>query len=379
MVPRILIISAINCVIIITIIFGNLFSSQVYDLNIEKQRSEAFLSSLIFVELNKIKDEILFSYLQLTAWSKELRDDMWDGDLSIIESYIDRDNLEDSFPKILSNGHIVILDSPRDFIPLPESALNIQRFARILANMEISDIEYNSNKIFINDFKGFMSFPIIIDSNKITGLLMLDLDLMDVVNEYLPVVVKNSLLTYELDKDNPSDNFEFNITAGSVINKTFYREKPDLIVDLNTFFNIRNLRDYYFDKLIRNDPPLLQENSIIDNHLYLNVTYKDGSLAVYYRGKYNNILRRYILQYLVLICSIVILFYTTYRIRMNILREEEFTSLISHELKTPLSVIKLGSQNLSEGRIKNKEDVQYYGEMIAKETDRLHLMMENIL
>lgn len=381
MVSRVLIISAINCVIIITIIFINLFTSQVYDLNIEKQRSEEYLSSLIYLELNKIKDEIIFSYLQLAAWSKELREDQWDGDLYDIESYLGKINQEDNFPKILSNGHIVKLESPRDFVPLTESTLNIQKFARILANMEVSDIEYNSNKIYINNFKGFMSFPIIVDSNQISALLMMDLDLMGVINEYLPTVIENSLLSYELDKNNLSDNFKFNINTGSVINKTFYREQPDLIIDLNAFFYIRNLKDYYFDKLVSNNLSLLLKNGIttLDNHLYLYVTHKDGNLTAFYKDKYKNILLRYIVQYLILIFSIIILFYTTYKIRMNIQREEEFTSLISHELKTPLSVIKLGSQNLAEGRIKNIEDVRYYGEMIAKETDRLHMMMENIL
>lgn len=57
----------------------------------------------------------------------------------------------------------------------------------------------------------------------------------------------------------------------------------------------------------------------------------------------------------------------------------EFTSNVSHELKTPLTSIRGFSEILSAGMFKNKEDVQHFGSRIHEQAERLLSMIEEII
>ena len=67
------------------------------------------------------------------------------------------------------------------------------------------------------------------------------------------------------------------------------------------------------------------------------------------------------------------------------LREEnetmrrEFISNVSHELKTPLALIKGYAEGLSDGVIENEEDRQYYLDVILDETDKMSRMVAGLL
>ena len=57
----------------------------------------------------------------------------------------------------------------------------------------------------------------------------------------------------------------------------------------------------------------------------------------------------------------------------------EFTSNVSHELKTPLTSIRGFSEILSAGMFKNKEDAQHFGSRIHEQAERLLAMIEEII
>lgn len=57
----------------------------------------------------------------------------------------------------------------------------------------------------------------------------------------------------------------------------------------------------------------------------------------------------------------------------------EFTSNVSHELKTPLTSIRGFSEVLAAGMFRSKDDVQHFGERIHEQADRLLGMIEEII
>ncbi|NLB64192.1 MAG: hypothetical protein GX801_08835 [Fibrobacter sp.] len=59
--------------------------------------------------------------------------------------------------------------------------------------------------------------------------------------------------------------------------------------------------------------------------------------------------------------------------------KSNFLSSISHELKTPLTSIKMFAEMMAQGRIANKEKVSEYAELIGKEATRLEDLIQAIL
>jgi two-component system, OmpR family, phosphate regulon sensor histidine kinase PhoR len=59
--------------------------------------------------------------------------------------------------------------------------------------------------------------------------------------------------------------------------------------------------------------------------------------------------------------------------------KSDFISNVSHELKTPLSVIRMFSELLSTERVRAPEKVKEYGATITREAERLSRLIENVL
>jgi two-component system phosphate regulon sensor histidine kinase PhoR len=59
--------------------------------------------------------------------------------------------------------------------------------------------------------------------------------------------------------------------------------------------------------------------------------------------------------------------------------KSDFISNVSHELKTPLSVIRMFSELLAMERVQKPEKVKAYGETITREAERLTRLIENVL
>ena len=56
-----------------------------------------------------------------------------------------------------------------------------------------------------------------------------------------------------------------------------------------------------------------------------------------------------------------------------------FVGRVSHELKTPLALIRMYGETLAMGRAQEQEKVQHFAGIIARESDRLTAMIDNIL
>jgi len=61
------------------------------------------------------------------------------------------------------------------------------------------------------------------------------------------------------------------------------------------------------------------------------------------------------------------------------LRQAEFVSAVSHEMKTPLSLITLTGDSLANGRCTSPADIREYGRLLAAESRQLGLLIDNVL
>ena len=83
---------------------------------------------------------------------------------------------------------------------------------------------------------------------------------------------------------------------------------------------------------------------------------------------------------LVLIAGAVIaLWISVHRARVLAHRQVEFAMAVSHELKTPLTVMRLAGDNLASGIALAPEQTRRYGETIRREAERLGHMVEQVL
>lgn len=82
---------------------------------------------------------------------------------------------------------------------------------------------------------------------------------------------------------------------------------------------------------------------------------------------------------LLLGASITMIIISTRRAERLARQQIEFVAGVTHELRTPLAVIRSAGENLADGVIKESEQVRRYGSLIAGEGRRLTEMVEQVL
>jgi len=86
-----------------------------------------------------------------------------------------------------------------------------------------------------------------------------------------------------------------------------------------------------------------------------------------------------ILSMILIFSSLGIIYVAGRRERQLAQLQEDFISHVSHELKTPLSLIRMFSEVLVAGKVKNDETKQEYFGIIHRESDRMSRLIENLL
>lgn len=96
--------------------------------------------------------------------------------------------------------------------------------------------------------------------------------------------------------------------------------------------------------------------------------------------------RRYLYEMVTLIIAFVVIFagmgffiYAAEKERRVGILKSEFVANVSHELKTPLSIIRLFSEMLSLGKVTDAEKERRYHEVISQECERLTALIDNVL
>ncbi|QQR89727.1 MAG: HAMP domain-containing histidine kinase [Myxococcales bacterium] len=81
----------------------------------------------------------------------------------------------------------------------------------------------------------------------------------------------------------------------------------------------------------------------------------------------------------VVVMGVSFLLYAVEKERKLNIRKTEFLANVSHELKTPLSIVRMFSDLLRAGRVPSEEKRGQYLEIICKESERLSTLIDNVL
>ena len=85
------------------------------------------------------------------------------------------------------------------------------------------------------------------------------------------------------------------------------------------------------------------------------------------------------LSFVIIIAGVVFFVYAAEKERRLNELKSEFIANVSHELKTPLSVVRMFGEMLLTKRVKSPEKQQEYLEIICRESERLTALIENVL
>jgi two-component system, OmpR family, phosphate regulon sensor histidine kinase PhoR len=81
----------------------------------------------------------------------------------------------------------------------------------------------------------------------------------------------------------------------------------------------------------------------------------------------------------VIVLGLAVLYLSIVRERRLNRLKSDFVANVSHELKTPLSLIRMFGELLLMGKVENKQKAHHYHEIIVRETDRLTMLIDNVL
>lgn len=85
------------------------------------------------------------------------------------------------------------------------------------------------------------------------------------------------------------------------------------------------------------------------------------------------------LAFAVILFSLVVLYMAMVRERRLNRLKSEFIANTSHELKTPLALIRMFAELLSMGRVRDEDKARHYHQIILRETERLSSLIDNVL
>ena len=86
-----------------------------------------------------------------------------------------------------------------------------------------------------------------------------------------------------------------------------------------------------------------------------------------------------LLAFTVIVAGMALLVYVVEQERKLNTLKTDFLANVSHELKTPLSVVRMFAEMLLSNRVANEDKRQQYLEMIGQESERLSTLIENVL
>ncbi|MGL1890017.1 MAG: HAMP domain-containing histidine kinase [Spirochaetaceae bacterium] len=347
----------------VTILFIALYIYVNRDIEENKIKSGRLLINTVLYEIKDIQGEIMNSFEEFLDSSR---------DYTETNSDIEFETLYKQYNSMINNSVLKQIVNSISYVEIGEEIKYRSIFQGDLKfnfpqDMELSlrNLRRHREQLFIENYIGTFIFPLTPTEN----------------NEYKAILIT---MSYEqLIKDNLLTQVNKNILPDFIVELKRGRNiksddliKYDQVFNLNKIFNLEKRDDYY-----RRVQGIFKEDSltITEQDLYLLCSHRSGSIEKYYNNKKVLYIIGIGILYVTIIFSLLYIYLYGINLKRNIDREKEFTALISHELKTPLSVIKLGSDNIKSGVINDPDGIKYYGKLISDESVKLSKMIDNIL
>ena len=206
------------------------------------------------------------------------------------------------------------------------------------------------------------------DPRPIYGYQIGLLDMDHVTSSYLPSLVRDNLaddtgLHFDYEFVLKRDPSHVLIPAAAPLGK------PDVDVDLFRV-GFAHLSDRFIDA---------DEDGLDDGLWLLRATRHGGGIAAHVARQKRNDLILTAGVFVLLLASVLLLLAAARRARRMAAQQLTFVAGITHELRTPLAVIRSAAENLADGVITDRARVQRYGELLLGEGRRLSHMVEQAI
>lgn len=111
----------------------------------------------------------------------------------------------------------------------------------------------------------------------------------------------------------------------------------------------------------------------------LGIGYRDTTVAALARSQFRQNLLFTLVAFVLVLLGLALMLRATRREMKLVEAKGTFVSNVSHELKTPLALIRLFGETLEMGRVNSQEEMRDYGRIINRESSRLTQLINNIL
>lgn len=224
--------------------------------------------------------------------------------------------------------------------------------ARTQMKSLISDYRYN-NKVIFDSHRSITIVLVNPSEHSIFGYLVMPFNQDFLRNSYLPAKLAEKFGTPEQSGMNIwlRDWTNNEIIASSDTNVTYNREKIQFEQNFPDFF------DYWKMEVAFTDESMVASSnaSLVKNLLILGAAM------------------------LLLLGALIFLFISAQKERALAERQTDFLANVTHELKTPLSVMQAAGENLADGRVQDENRLKNYGTHIYNEAVRLRKMIDKLL
>jgi signal transduction histidine kinase len=201
------------------------------------------------------------------------------------------------------------------------------------------------------------------------GFLVIGLNKEYLDNTYFPALVQQAF---------GNSGFQVEVRSARAPFKTVFESEPGSTIPTSRPLTSLNLMHAVGDEAKRRGHAPLQGSSP-DQEWQLAVQYPAGSLqeAVAIWRRRSVAISFGLLA--ILTGSAVLIFFVSRRAERLALLRAEFVASVSHELGTPLAVIKSAAENLVDGIVESPEQVREYGAMIRDQGNKLERLVDQAM
>lgn len=239
--------------------------------------------------------------------------------------------------------------STTNYLPVICDGMGI---ARTQVKSLLDDYEYN-NKVIFDSHRSITIVLIDPSAREIFGYLVMPFNQDYLRGSYLPQVLAEKFGTEEHKGMDVwlRDWTNNEVIAGSNPNANYNREQIQFVQTFPDFFDYWKIEVAFTDE----SAVAASNASLVRNLIVLGVAM------------------------LLLLGALLFMFISAQKERALAERQADFLANVTHELKTPLSVMQAAGENLADGRVKDQTRLENYGAHIFNEAVRLRKMIDKLL